>query len=194
MGTLAKARRSVVPSAPSRLTARQFERLAPHLGPCELERGEVIPLSPGSLGHSGISANVAILLGMWARRTAHGRVYTNEAGVVTESDPDTVRGVDVAYFSFKRLPRGRQPSGFARVPPNLAVEIIGKGQGWKKMVEKAGEYLRMGVDRVWIIDPKKRSVCVLRPDSEPVILTGGQTVADPRILPGFRCKIREFFA
>lgn len=79
------------------------------------------------------------------------------------------------------------------VAPNLAVEVICKGQGWKKMLEKAGEYLRMGVDRVWIVDPKKKSVSILRPDDEPNLLTVRHTISDPQILPGFRCRAGEFF-
>ncbi len=176
------------------LTARQFEAISGALGPCELERGEVVPLSPGGPEHSEITANVTILLGIWARRTRRGRIWTAEAGIVTATDPDTVRGVDVVYYSYRRLPRGRKlPPGFSRIPPELAVEIIGKGQGWRKMVEKAGEYLRMGVDRVWIVDPSTRRVHVLRPDAEPTILDMDDTISDPQILPGFRSKVRAFF-
>jgi Uma2 family endonuclease len=146
------------------------------------------------LGHSGIALNIAYLLEHWNRRAGKGRVYSNEAGLITQSKPATVRGADVAFFSFKRLPRRSEPSGFSAVPPELVVEIIGKGQGWRKMVEKAGEYLRMGVDRVWIVDPKRRSLTVLRPDDEPTVLSEGQAVIDAKILPGFRCRVREFFA
>ena len=60
-----------------------------------------------------------------------------------------------AYFSYRRLPRVKEPQGFARTPPELAVEVVGKGQGWPKMLEKAGEYFAMGVDCVWIVDPRK---------------------------------------
>lgn len=175
------------------LTAEQYFRICADLGPSELERGEVILLMAGGLGHGGISANIAILLGVWARRTKRGRVYTNDAGVVTATNPDTVRGIDVAYFSYKRLPKGRAPEGFSRTPPELAVEIVGKGQGWSKMVEKAGEYLQMGVDRVWIVDPKKRRVHVLRPDDEPAIFSEKQIISDEKVLPGFRCRVRDFF-
>jgi len=176
------------------LTARQFERICAELGPCELEHGQVTFLSPGGLPHSNVSANITVLLGMWARRTRLGRVFTNEAGLITESDPDTVRGVDLAYYSYRRLPKGREPQGFSIVPPELAVEVVGKGQGWRKMVEKAGEYLRMGVDRVWVVDPRTQRVHVFKADDEPTIVSERQTLSDRAILPGFRCRVREFFA
>lgn len=176
------------------MTASEFERIAARLGPCELVRGEVLELSPGGLSHGGISANLAILLGNWARRTRRGRVFVNETGLITEREPDTVRGGDVVYYSYRRLPKRKTPEGFSDVPPELVVEVVGKGQGWRQMMTKAGEYFRMGVDRVWIIDPKRRRLAVLHPDTEPDVLMGAAEVSDPEILPGFSCSLADIFA
>jgi len=178
----------------TRMTLAEFEEVAESLGPCELVRGEVVFLSPAGVPHSLITTNVAMLLETWARRTRRGRTLTGEPGLVTEEKPGTVRGADVAYFSYRRLPRRRQPQGFARVPAELVVEVVGKGRGWREVMEKAGEYLRMGVDRVWIVDPKTRRLHIFRPDGEPQVLAERDVVADPAILPGFRCRVRDFFA
>lgn len=175
-------------------TADEFEKIAARLGSCELVRGEVVELSPGGYGHSRITANVAFLLEQWARQSKSGRVLTCEAGVVVETDPDTVRGADVAYYSYDRLPQGAEPEGFLRTPPNLVVEVIGKKQGWREMVEKAGEYLRMGVDRVWIVDPDSHRVHVFRPDAEPTALSEDQSISDSHVLPGFACRLEELFS
>lgn len=180
--------------AKSRTTATEFEAQCSRLGPCELVRGEVLPLSPGGMKHSRITQNVAFLLEEWARRTGLGTVVTGEAGFIVESDPDTVRGADVAYISYGRLPRGRLPDGFGTVPPELVVEIVGKGQSWRHMVEKAGEYMKMGVDRVWVIDPRTREMHVFKPDGGPAALDEGQDVTDDDILPGFSCRVTDFFA
>jgi Uma2 family endonuclease len=175
-------------------TAEEFESICEQFGPCELVRGEVVTLSPGGYQHSQISANVAILLGTWARKTKLGRVLANEAGLIVEKDPDTVRGADVAYVSYQRIPQDTGPEGFSTIPPELIVEVVGRGQGWREMVERAGEYLRMGVDRVWIIDPKTRKLHVFRPDGEPAILAEDQTISDEKILPGFSSAVSEFYA
>jgi Uma2 family endonuclease len=177
----------------SRMDIAEFERIAPRLGPCELVRGRVVYLSPGGLPHSTVSGNIAGLISAWARKTRRGRVLTNEAGLVTDEEPGTVRGADVAFISYKRLPRGPVPDGFGRTPPELVVEIVGKGQGWDTMVEKAGEYLTMGVDRVWIVDVNKQHVHVFRRDEEPMILNARMTITDPDVLPGFRSRVRAFF-
>jgi Uma2 family endonuclease len=176
------------------MTAADFEAICETLGLCELVRGEIVNRSPGGLSHSFVSMNVGGLLWQWARKTKQGRVFTNEAGLVVETDPDSVRGADVAYYSYERMPRNISPEGFGATPPNLVVEVVGRGQGWREMVAKAGGYLRMGVDRVWIVDPCTRRVQVFRPDAEPVILAEADTLTDEDVLPGFSCAVREFFA
>ncbi|MCH8805617.1 MAG: Uma2 family endonuclease [Planctomycetes bacterium] len=175
------------------VTADEFESIAEQLGPCELVRGEVLRMSPAGFDHGRICANVTFLLEAWARRRESGRVLAGEAGILTESDPDSVRGADVAYISYERLPRGSEPSGFVTTPPELAVEIVGKGKTWKDLNVKVGEYLRMGVDRVWVIDPTTRRVHVFRPDAEPTVLSENDTMADEPSLPGFACGIAELF-
>lgn len=177
----------------ARMTAEEFAKVCEQLGPCELVRGEVVTLSPGGMDHSGISGAVAARLGAWTLQTGLGRVFANEAGLFFEQDPDTVRGADVAYFSFKRLPKGKRPSGFSRIPPELAVEVMGRGQVWSDILEKVGEYLRMGVDRVWVLDPATYHLHVFRANAEPVVLTEHDVVEDPEILPGFSYKVVEFF-
>jgi len=160
---------------------------------CELERGEVVHLTVGGMDYSRIVTEIIYLLQVWAKKTKKGRVLAGETGVITGRNPDTVRGIDVAYLSYKRVPKGTRQSGFLATPPNLAVEVVGKGQGWGKMAQKAGEYFAMGVDRVWIVDPKKETLHVYRPDAEPERLTKADTLRDRDILPGFSCKVAAFF-
>ncbi|MBI4579579.1 MAG: Uma2 family endonuclease [Planctomycetes bacterium] len=176
------------------MTAREFEAVAGRLGPSELVRGEVITLSPGGFAHSRLTARVASVLSRWADDTGLGQVLTGEMGLIVQQGPDTVRGADVVYYSHRRLPPESSPEGFCDVAPNLVVEIVGKGQSWREMVEKVGEYLRMGVDAVWVIDPKSRRVHLYRPDTEPVVLDRNGTLADEPILPGFACTVDDLFA
>lgn len=177
----------------NRMGVAEFERIAPRLGPCELVRGEVVYLSPGGLPHSTVSGNIVGLLSAWARKARRGRILTNEAGLVTDEQPGTVRGADVAFISYRRLPRGPVPEGYGRTPPELVVEIVGKGQGWAALVEKAAEFLAMGVDRVWIVDVNEQHVHVFRRDVEPVIFDAKSTISDTDVLPGFRARVRAFF-
>ncbi len=175
------------------MSAEEFATICEQLGACELVRGEVERLSPGGFGHSYITTNAAVLLGNWARKTRSGRVLSNEAGLIVETDPDTVRGADVAFLSYQRLPRGRQIEGFTDVAPELVVEVRGRDENWGRMLEKVGDYFRMGVDRVWLLDAGTRRLHVYRQNAEPLVPEEGDTVTDEEILPGFSCKVSEFF-
>jgi Uma2 family endonuclease len=92
------------------------------------------------------------------------------------------------------LPKGTAPEIFLQVPPNLVVEVVGRGQAWGRLVAKAGEYLRMGVDRVWIIDPKSRRVHIYRSDAEPMVLGEQETLVDETVLPGLSFGAADLFA
>src|SRR5262245_29424255 len=111
-------------AAKTLLTAEDFERQYADVEFCELERGEVIQLNAAGWRHSRISMRVAFVLESWAMSTKLGRVVTGDMGLITARGPDTVRGVDVVYFSYQRLPKGREPQGFAEVAPELAIEIV----------------------------------------------------------------------
>lgn len=175
------------------VTAARFARDFADVPFCELEEGEVVRLTAGGWNYSRIVSQVSHLLHAWAKKTKRGRVLSGEAGVITERNPDTVRGIDVAYVSYKRVPKNTRFSGFLTTPPDLAVEVVGKGQGWGKMTKKAGEYFDIGVDCVWIVDPKAETVHVFRPDCEPVRLTKSEMIRIEDVLPGFACKVARFF-
>jgi Uma2 family endonuclease len=176
------------------LTAEEFARKYTDVFGVELVRGEVVKTPPAGWGHSVGNSNAHGMLYMWARRTGAGRVLTGEFGIVTERQPDTLRGADTVYYSFQRLPRGAEPPGFASVPPNLVVEVVGTGRSWKRLVKKAAEYLDMGVDRVWILDPKRKIMHIYRNEDEPPIqLSGDDEVRDETVLPGFSCRVSDFF-
>lgn len=179
--------------AKGRTSAEEFETLAATLGPCELVRGEVVHLSPAGFDHSRSVSKLAFLIESWCATTKAGRTLSGEAGLIVERDPDTVRGADVAYYSYTRLPRGATPSGFLETPPELIAEFVGKGHGWRELVEKAGEYLHMGVDCVWVFDPKKRTVHIFKPDAEPIAITANATLSESSVLPGFSCTVAEIF-
>lgn len=180
-------------STKTQTTAEDLLERGHEFGPCELVEGEITPMEPGGFEHSETSVNVTTLLQNWARASRLGRVLGNEAGVITRRGPDTVRGAEAVYISYSRVPRGQRPTGFIDVAPELIVEVMGKGQTWAVMVTKAGEYLRLGADRVWIVDPARRRVCVFRADQEPQMYQESDSLTDPDVLPGFSCRVAELF-
>jgi Uma2 family endonuclease len=177
----------------SLLTAEQF-RLLPDDGvPRELVRGRVIDRSLPSPRHGYFCGNVAGILREHVKSRKLGRVVTNDSGVVTERDPDTVRGGDVSYFSFLRLPPGPMPEGYLDVLPEMVFEVRSPTDAWTKINTKANEYLTAGVLIVCVLDPNKETVTVYRADEAPQTLKRDDELAFPDLLPDFRVKVGEFF-
>lgn len=178
-------------TATALLTAEQFAKK--DFGPwAELVRGEVVQMPRPEQQHGLVCVNIVYPLETWSRRDERGYVIANDAGVVTERNPDTVRGPDVMFIPMDRCPKQRLPRGIDIVP-SLAVEVMSPSDRWKQLLKKVGEYLERGVSEVWIVDPKKRQVHIYRPDDEPTVLTEDVTIRSEAVLPGFECEVREFF-
>lgn len=176
------------------ITAEQFMQMDLDDGNFELVRGEVIKLPTGMPEHGLICADIGFTLAIFSRETGLGYVLTNDTAVQTEHDPDTVRGVDVCYYSQARWPRSEVGMSLPPVPPDLAVEVASPSDRPAWILEKASEYLDVGVPMVWVVYPKSRTLLIYRCDSpEPMILAESDTIENFPELPGFRCTIAEFF-
>ena len=175
------------------LRAEEFARVADVLGSCELVNGEIIPLSPGGFRHSEITARVCFLLESHNRLQRLGSVLTGEAGFIVRRGPDTVRGADVAFISYGRLPKETEITGFLEVPAELIIEVLSDDTSWAEMEKKIGEYHAAGVDLVWVLDPRTLTLQVCARGASPVLLREADIAsADPHV-PGFSCRVADFF-
>jgi Uma2 family endonuclease len=122
-----------------------------------------------------------------------GRVTSNDSFVKTSTDPDRVRGADVCFFSFERLPKGKMPEGLLTVSPDVIVEVRSPTERWNSVFTKVGEYLSVGVRAVVIIDEATLSASVYRNDEFQQIFDNGDDLTLPDVLPGFSVPVRKFF-
>src|SRR5262249_46785063 len=122
-----------------------------------------------------------------------GWVLNNDTGVITERDPDTVRGADVVYYSYNRLPPGELPESYAAVPPELVVEVRSPGDRWPKVLAKVAEYLESGVTAMVVLDDQRRSAHVFNADGSHRMLGPDDELTFPELLPEFRVIVRRFF-
>src|SRR5207249_2861402 len=100
------------PATETLLTAEEFARLPDDGVPTELVRGRVVPLTIATSRHGQICAEVARVVGNHTEAHHLGHLVTNSSAVITERGPDTVRGADIAFYSFTRVPPGRLPQGY----------------------------------------------------------------------------------
>lgn len=158
----------------------------------ELVRGEVIELPPPRVRHGAVTGNAVRILGNYTFKRRKGYVVSNDSGIILERDPDTVRGPDVALYegarSFDEL-----PPKYGEIPPRLAVEVLSPGDQADQIMHKITDYLRNGVELVWLIDPKARTVTVYRPDKGPRVYTENEELSGEDVLPDFRCRVADFF-
>ncbi|MEX0718773.1 MAG: Uma2 family endonuclease [Planctomycetaceae bacterium] len=179
-------------TATTLLTAEEFAQL-PDTVPYELVRGELVEMNRPTIRHGLVSRNVVFALAQWARQESAGFVLPNHTGVVTERDPDSVRGPDCFFIRSDRAPADFAAAKWLEIPPDLAVEVLSPGDRWKVVVAKVGEHLACGVVEVWVLDPEDRELSVFRADERPVTLAEDDRVANESLLPGFECCVSEFF-
>ena len=116
---------------------------------------------------------------------------SNDTGVFTHRDPDTVLAPDVAFWSHARLPE--MPEGFVEVTPELVVEVVSPSDAQAHVHQKVLEYLDHGVRLIWVVDPKTRTVTVYQSRQDVRILDASEEITGHDVLPGFTCRVGEFF-
>lgn len=175
------------------ITAEEYLHRAPTDRPSELIRGRIVAMNPPFSAHGYWCGQVHFLLNQFVVANDLGRVITNDGGVITERDPDTVRGADVAYYSFQKVPRGAIPEEGYWPTPELVIEVRSSDDRWPRIYKKVGEYLDAGVVVVCVIDPPTRSIHVSRADVSVQILAEADTLTLPDVLPGFEVAVSRIF-
>ena len=158
----------------------------------ELVRGEVIEVSRPRRAHCIVCGNAARMLGNFTFRKKKGYIATNDTGVVLDRDPDTVRGPDIAYF--EDVERWEDvPEKWGDTVPRLIVEVVSPNDTAQYIIDKIADFFRSGVEVVWVIDPDTKRVNVYSKNEGVQTLTEKDTLTGGDVLPGFRCKVANFF-
>jgi Uma2 family endonuclease len=104
------------------LTAAEFAVRYEHVH-AELVKGVVQEYPVAYPHHGKICMTIGALLWQHVQENDLGHVMTNDSWIQTGRNPDTIRGADVCYFSYERLPKGEVPRGLLPVVPDLVVEV-----------------------------------------------------------------------
>jgi Uma2 family endonuclease len=164
----------------------------------ELVDGKLVERHMG-MQSSRIGMRVGLLIGKYLELHPEGLVYGADAGYQCFTNaPNTVRKPDVSVVRAGRFPDNREPEGHCRIAPDLAVEVVSPNDLAYEVEEKVAEYLEAGIPLVWIVNPPTRTVRIHRPKSSPrgpiAELSGDDAITGEDVLPGFSCKVSEFFA
>jgi Uma2 family endonuclease len=181
------------PAEPKLLTAEEYAALPDDGKLTELVRGRIVEMPSPKPTHGYYCLNIGSTLRTYVRSKDLGRVTSNDSGVITERGPDTMRGPDVAFYSYARVPKGPLPEGYWP-SPELVFEVKSEFDRWPAINAKAGEYLKAGVLVVCVLDSETESVGVYTQDEFPRRLTIEEDLTLPEVFPDFRVGVRELFS
>ena len=158
---------------------------------CELVEGALVEKTMG-FEESAIAGLILHFLLSFVR--------PRQLGIVTAPDgpmrlrPGLVRMPDVAFISWDRLPGRKSPrTPIPDLAPDLAVEVLSKGNTKGEIARKLREYFEAGTRLVWLIDPRARSVRVHEAPRRSILLGPDDTLDGGDVLPGFTLPLRELF-
>jgi Uma2 family endonuclease len=181
-------------AAPTRLLTAEEYFLVPDNGkPTELVKGVIVEMSLPMPRHGQICARSSYLLQRHQEDNPSGHVVTNDSAIITERGPDTVRGADIAFYSFAKIPAGEMPIGYVDIPPDLAFEVRSPSDRWPRIIRKVSEYLESGVTLVCVFDDATRTAHLSHAERGTIIIASDGELDLSEVLPGFRVPVRKFF-
>lgn len=175
------------------LSAEEFARLPDRGVPMELIRGRIVHMNVPAPRHGQICSKIGRFVGNRADQHQLGHVVSNDSGVVTERGPDTVRGPDIAFYSYSRFPPGPLPEGYLAAVPELVFEVRSPTDRWSRILAKVSEFLDVGVTAVCVLDQMSETLQVYRIDELPRTLHNSDELHLPDILGDFRVAVQRFF-
>ncbi|HZZ77328.1 MAG TPA: Uma2 family endonuclease [Gemmataceae bacterium] len=178
--------------APGTATIDDVERIRAKEGyTCELVDGVLVEKTMGMI-ESMLAVYLAGLLDNFVRPRNLGIVLGPDGTLQIAAN--LVRIPDVAYIAWSRFPDGKLPvEPVPLIVPNLAAEILSKGNTLKEIAIKREEYFDSGVELVWEFDPRTRTTYVFTSPTNPVILGVNDTLDGGTVLQGFTLSLRDFF-
>ncbi len=161
----------------------------------ELIEGVIYEMPPAGEEHGSDAGNFFGFIWTYVRAHDLGRLTTAETGYIVHTDEngkDTILAPDVGFISKARA--SAVPSKkYARLAPDLAVEVVSPNDKASEIHIKVNQYLRYGTKMVWVAYPATRTVVVHTPAGAQT-LTENDTLDGGDVLPGFTLAIREIFS
>jgi Uma2 family endonuclease len=173
------------------VTAEELARLPDDGYRYELVEGRLIRMSPVSFEHGRVVMRLGLLLGRHLEQHPVGTIGA-DVGFKLASNPDTVRGPDIAFVRRDRVPTSGR--GFFTGAPDLVIEVLSPDDRSGAVRAKTEQYLATGVPVVVIADPEERTATTFRPGFPPVALASPNDVLDlSDAITGFRCSLDDIF-
>jgi Uma2 family endonuclease len=157
----------------------------------ELVDGQLVERNMGAES-SWVGGRLFLRIGKFNEDHRQGSVFPADNGYQCFAHSRRlVRRPDVSFVKEGRLPGDRLPTGWIRIAPDLAVEVVSPNDKAEELQEKLEDYRKARVPLVWVIYPRARVAMVYRPDGPTTELSEDSELTGEDVLPGFRCPLRE---
>lgn len=156
----------------------------------ELVSGEVIVTSLAGYESAEVAAEMGIQIRNWVKPRKLGRVTGSNAGFVLPNGD--IRVTDVAFVQAQRL--RKSPRSFAELAPDLMVEVKSPTDSLTALQNKIDSFLNLGTRVGILINPEKEWVEIRRKNQEPVVLSNGDLITVPELLPGWEVKVEDLWS
>ena len=174
------------------LTAKDLAEIGEDAEFCELVDGELVKMSPSRLPEARVVSRMHLLLGTFVSQHRLGEIFGPDLGY--ELTLYRVRAPDVSFVSAEKIAAYGNPWEFAKLVPDLVVEVISPDVKHGYLQRKIRDYFEAGVRLLWIVDPELQTVTVSRSPVNLRILTTADTLTGEDVLPDFSCPVTELFA
>jgi Uma2 family endonuclease len=158
----------------------------------ELEKGKVVEMPSPGVRHGMVCWALSGILFLYMSRRGGGHGVSNDAGLIVQRKPDTVRGPDLMLFLDATRYDELEPKYTERIP-SLVVEVRSPNDRHGKTLKRIEQYHKRGVPLVWLLDPEELTVTVYRPDEFPKVLDETDELTGNGVLPDFSCRVADFF-
>lgn len=160
----------------------------------EVVNGEVMEVPPVSGFAAEVANRIRDELTVYGRTTNRGRTRNDMLfRLPLPEDRSRNRAPDVAFISYDRWPADRvlpYRSNPVDVVPELVVEVASPTDEVDELFAKAHEYLRAGVNLVWLVIPRIRQVYALASTTQPPrVFDESSTLDGGDVLPGFAAGV-----
>ncbi|MBN8640151.1 MAG: Uma2 family endonuclease [Anaerolineae bacterium] len=167
--------------------------------PFELVNGERIPVVPTGAIHTYIIKKLLQALFAYEEATQAGQTFP-ESVFIRFDVPNWVKGSRVPDISF--YTQSRWDEYLSSMPdwedkpfvliPDLCVEVVSKTDNYDDVDDKVAEYLAIGVQMVWVIKPRTRTITVHVAD-RVLRLTASDLLTGGDVLPSFSVPVADVF-
>lgn len=161
----------------------------------ELHDGMPVLLSAPDDVHGTIVMNLSKALALWLQTQPVGsRSYACPGiAVQVKANPDTVYVPAISIFQ-GGIPFSQFDSALATEVPRVVIDVASSNDRRTDMRLRTTAYMKHGVEMVWIPDPFKKEVQVIRRNAHTLALGKWQALEGSTVLPGFRIAVEEVFA